>query len=133
MGSVPEMRWLLIVVLLVSCASEPTSSPRPGETLATFATFQDAAEAIGCTQRKEVGTGGNPGLRAFGICEIDGQNLDIYLIEEGAGWEYLANDFMSVKGPGWIVIGFTTEVVRTVQDRIGGQLNLRAKPLETTD
>jgi hypothetical protein len=126
---------VLGALLPASCASDPaspvaaatpapspsTDGPRPRPP--RFETLEAAAEAIGCPDVRDVGTGGNPGLRAFGVCNIGRDNIDIYLTSQRSLWENIAEQVPSVLGPGWIIVTPTGEkAARHVQSLVGGEL-----------
>ncbi|HEX2294400.1 MAG TPA: hypothetical protein VHN37_03740 [Actinomycetota bacterium] len=79
---------------------------------------------------EDVGTGGNPGLTAFGVCYVEpGKNVDIYMTSDRGAWEHLADQFPSVLGPNWIVVCPTgPAAAREVHDRIGGELVIPETP-----
>ena len=115
-------------LVLASCASdtEPSgTSPAesPPSAPSRYETLEAIANDIGCTDLQNVGTGNNPGLREFGVCQLGPHNIDIYLISDPS-WNYLADEFDAVSGPGWIVVCPTGEkAANLVHAEIGGTLS----------
>lgn len=118
----------LIVGVAGSCGGGPGEGRR-------YASLAEVGRHLGCDVQ-DVGTGGNEGLEAFGVCYVrQGDNVDIYLTSDRRLWEHLAEDFPSVLGPNWIVVCPTGgDVARLVHDELGGTLALpeaSATPPET--
>jgi hypothetical protein len=118
--------------LLAACAGEdaaaPTTAPSPsaspGEAV-PYDTLEEIAAAFGCEDLQDVGTGGNPGLEAFGVCHLGRANVDIYLTSARSAWEHIAEQFPSVLGPNYIVVCPTgAKVARKVHARLGGELKI---------
>jgi hypothetical protein len=92
------------------------AEPRRYETLA------EVGRDLDCEVR-DVGTGGNAGLSAFGVCDVGEDNVDIYLTSQRGLWEHIAEDFPSVIGPNWIVVCPTgPPAARRVHAKLGGRL-----------
>lgn len=116
-------------VLLSGCSGEPaperpaaaTPSPLPGE----YGSLEEIAAAFGCEDVHDVGTGGNPGLTAFGVCHIRRHNIDIYMVSDVGLWEHIAEQFPSVVGESWIIVCPTgAKAARIVHERLGGELRI---------
>ena len=91
-----------------------------------YASLDEVGDALGC-QVEDVGTGGNAGLAAFGVCHVAGDNVDVYLTSDRGLWEHLAEQFPSVLGPNWIIVCPTgAEAARRVHARLGGTLEIPA-------
>ena len=126
---------IVVLLLLVSCASDPkpsadpTSSPSSGVPVylesseaQRYGSLQEIARAFDCTGLKNVGTGGEVTIRAFGVCAVGRHNIDIYLVR-GTSFDYLLSQFAGVKGPGWVIVTPTGgEAARIVHERLGGRL-----------
>lgn len=115
----------------VATTSPPTSSPAavptqgPPPQARRYKTLQEVADAIGCTDLEDLGTGGNAGLRAFGICNLGEHNIDIWLVTDSSWRSQLAADAAIVYGPGWIVTCPTgKEAAREVRRRVGGTVSI---------
>lgn len=122
----------LAAALLVGCAGDeaaapttaPSASASPGEA-PRYETLEEIAEAFGCEDLQDVGTGGNPGLEAFGVCHLGRANVDIYLTSARSAWEHIAEQFPSVLGPNYIIVCPTgAKVAREVHERLGGELRI---------
>ena len=115
-------------LVLASCASDPSTGGTGAQTSSPSApsryeTLEAIANDIGCTDLQNVGTGNNAGLREFGVCRLGPHNIDIYLISDPS-WNYLAEEFDAVSGPGWIVVCPTGEkAAKLVHAEIGGTLS----------
>lgn len=122
------MRTILVAALLLtSCASTPearsTGAPATTKGAWDYESLDEIADAIGCTDLQDVGTGGNAGLRAFGVCHLDGHNLDVYLVSDHS-WDHLKQQFHTVSGSGWIVVCPTgARAARLVHREIGGEIS----------
>lgn len=102
-------------------ASPTAAAPEPGQ----YDTLQELADAFDCKDLQDVGTGGNAGLVAFGICRIGRHNIDIYLTSQRGLWEHLANQFSSVLGPNFVIVCPTgPKAARIVHERLGGDLRI---------
>ena len=105
-------------------STTPSASPTavaPGQ----YDTLQELADAFDCKDLQDVGTGGNAGLVAFGICRIGRHNIDIYLTSQRGLWEHLANQFSSVLGPNFVIVCPTgPKAARIVHERLGGDLRI---------
>lgn len=130
-------RLLCIALLLASCAAEPTAGRDEGAPIEAaepsddgpqrYDTLEAIARDIGCTDLEDVGTGGNAGLREFGVCMLSPHNLDLYLISDRS-WNYLTEDFDAVVGSGWIVVCPTgPRAAGRVHAAIGGKLTTPAE------
>ena len=131
--------FLFILVALLGACSEapPLKAERtPGfprirvapEEPKRYRSLEAIAQEIGCTDLEELGTGNNEGLKDFGVCYFGRHNIDIYLVSRMALWQDVAQQFTSVKGPGWIVVCPTgDEAALYVQGAIGGEVNLLGK------
>ena len=120
----------LTVAMAAAGCSEEAADPPPTPAPATSspggaASLEVLANAFGCEDLHDVGTGGNPGLAAFGVCHLGRHNIDIYLTTNRAQWEQLADQFPSVLGPNWIIVCPTgAKTARIVHERIGGTLKI---------
>ena len=124
---------LVAILLLVACSGSPPddgeiapspSVPSGPPEARSYSGLEEIAEAIGCEGVRDVGTGGNPGLSAFGICSLGRHNLDIYMVTDNS-WDNSFPDFPNVRGPGWMIVCPTGEkAARLVQNAIGGELRL---------
>lgn len=122
----------LAAALLVACAggdaAAPTAAPSPAVSRGEaprYDTLEEIAAAFDCEDLQDVGTGGNPGLEAFGVCHLGRANVDIYLTSQRAAWEHIAEQFPSVLGPNYIIVCPTgAKVARKVHDRLGGELRI---------
>lgn len=135
--------WALALTFLVlaGCAVDEAAGPptratpvsvTPGTPApaapGTYETLDEIAAAFDCADVQDVGTGGNPGLSAFGICHIRRHNIDIYMTTNRGQWEHLAEQFPSVLGPNWIIVCPTgAEAARIVHRRLGGELRIPGK------
>lgn len=127
-----SMALALAAALLVGCAGEdaaaptatPSPSPIPSEGV-RYETLEQIAAAFDCEDLQDVGTGGNPGLEAFGVCHLGRANVDIYLTSARSAWEHIAEQFPSVLGPNYIIVCPTgAKVARKVHERMGGELRI---------
>ncbi len=117
----------LVLGLAPACDDEAARPTRP-ETVRDearrYETLAQVGRDLGCEVR-DVGTGGNAGLTAFGVCSLGRDNVDVYLTSRRGLWEHLAEQFPSVLGPNWIVVCPTgAAAARRVHDRLGGKLAL---------
>lgn len=124
---------IALALLGASCSGDEPAAPTPAAAPSPTATgpggsvayesLEEAAAAFDCEEVQDVGTGGNRGLEAFGVCHIGRANVDIYLTTERGLWEHIAQQYPSVLGPNWIIVCPTgAKVARTVHERIGGEL-----------
>lgn len=118
-----------LVLVAAACggddAEDPAepAGPAPGEAQ-PYGSLDEVGDALGC-KVQDVGTGGNAGLKAFGVCNLGRHNVDIYLTSQRGLWEHLADQFPSVLGPNWIVVCPTgPEAARLVHDELGGTLEI---------
>ncbi len=121
---------LSALLFTTGCSGEPaperpaaaTPSPSiPGE----YGSLEEIAAAFGCEDVQDVGTGGNPGLTAFGVCHIGRHNIDIYMTSSVVQWEHIAEQFPSVVGESWIIVCPTgAKAARIVHERLGGDLRI---------
>lgn len=123
---------LALVFALAGCGDgdgRAQTEPSPKTTVpGGFATLEDAAAAFDCTDVRDIGTGGNPGLAAFGVCQIGRHNIDVYLTTDRSAWEHVAEEFPAVLGPNWVIVCPTgVKAARIVHDRIGGELRIPTK------
>ena len=128
------MRYVgVLLAVLVACSEPgveqlaPSPTPHgmevPPPTPARLETLESAFDAIDCTKRDStIGTGGNPGLRDFGVCYVGEHNIDIYLVSDQS-WEYILEQFPGVAGPGWVIVTPTgEEAARYVHGKVGGDI-----------
>jgi hypothetical protein len=119
---------LAVAVAFTACGGDGgdgRSAGGPTPTPAPFEAVEELAASMRCEDVQDVGTGGNAGLSAFGVCHIGRHNVDIYVTSDRAQWEHLAEQFPSVLGPGWIVVCPTgAKAARIVHDRLGGELRI---------
>lgn len=122
---------------LTSCMGGETAAPEDGTPAPgasgglAYDSLEEIAAAFGCEKLQDVGTGGNQGLTAFGICYLGDDNIDIYMTSQRGLWEHLAAQFPSVLGPNWIIVCPTgAKAARLVHERLGGTLKI-PKPLKS--
>lgn len=123
-----RVRVLLVVLGLLAgaCGGDEAAGPQPSPTgPQSFDSLQEAAAAFDCSDVRDVGTGGNAGLKAFGVCHIGRANIDIYLTTDRSLWEHIAEQFPAVLGPNWVIVCPTgPKAARIVHERLGGELKI---------
>jgi len=121
---------LTLALPAVACSGDEAAAPAPSASASSpaaedgrYETLEEIAAAFDCRDLQDVGTGGNQGLEAFGVCHVGRANVDIYLTSQRELWEHIAQQFPSVLGPNWIIVCPTgAKVAREVHERIGGEL-----------
>ena len=124
--------WAAVVPLaasLAACADDEPATPAPtpaaAENALAYETLAEVAEAADCGKLQDIGTGGNPGLKAFGVCYVGSANVDIYLTSQRNLWEHLADQFPAVLGPNWVILSPSGgEGARVIHERLGGELKI---------
>ena len=128
--------WAALVLIgasLGACADDEPAAPAPTAAAAddalAYETLAEVAEAADCGKLQDIGTGGNAGLKAFGVCYVGSANIDIYLTSQRNLWEHLADQFPAVLGPNWVILSPSgPEGARVIHERLGGELKIPPSP-----
>jgi hypothetical protein len=119
---------IAVALLLAGCGGEEAGPPEAAPSSAApgaYESLEEIAAAFDCKDVQDVGTGGNAGLAAFGVCHIGRHNIDIYLTSVRTQWEHLAEQFPSVLGPNYVIVCPTgAKAARIVHERLGGELKI---------
>jgi hypothetical protein len=132
------MRWLVVALLLTSCAdspervAEPIPVPSFSETpdARRFETVTDAVDAlsdrgVSCTNLR-----GNEKSTTFGECDTPLGNISFFIEESKGEWDHVLGRAHALEGPNWVITCNGPDPVATAR-MVQGALGGRYVPIDT--